>query len=123
MYRTLCTNHVLCIFRNNCNIGPIKEEHFDLALAFKLDPNMQLNMTNNNNNNNNSNFNNMNTNNRATHSATPKLDIFKEAGHTLNSVTFLTPTYCDFCSELIVGVVKQGLRCESELCAVYSLSF
>lgn len=34
--------------------------------------------------------------------------------HKLHVTNYLTPTYCDYCSQLLIGLMKQGLKCESE---------
>ncbi len=36
-------------------------------------------------------------------------DVF----HKLHVANYLTPTYCDYCSQLLFGLIKQGLKCES----------
>lgn len=42
--------------------------------------------------------------------------------HKLHVTTYLTPTYCDYCSQLLIGLIKQGLKCES-LCPFLDLFF
>lgn len=32
--------------------------------------------------------------------------------HTLHVHSYKTPTFCDFCGELLFGLVKQGLKCQ-----------
>jgi protein kinase D len=34
--------------------------------------------------------------------------------HTLAAHTYKTPTFCDFCGEMLFGLVRQGLKCEGE---------
>ncbi|KAF7632664.1 Phorbol-ester/DAG-type domain-containing protein [Meloidogyne graminicola] len=34
--------------------------------------------------------------------------------HTLYVHSYKTPTFCDFCGELLFGLVKQGLKCQGE---------
>ena len=36
-----------------------------------------------------------------------------EVLHNLNVTSYITPTYCDFCGQLLVGLRKQGLKCQS----------
>ncbi len=33
--------------------------------------------------------------------------------HKLHVANYLTPTYCDYCSQLLFGLIKQGVKCES----------
>ena len=33
--------------------------------------------------------------------------------HSFHEVTFKKPTFCDDCGKIILGIVKQGLECES----------
>ncbi len=35
--------------------------------------------------------------------------------HKLHVANYLTPTYCDYCSQLLFGLIKQGVKCESKL--------
>uniref|UniRef100_A0A914NFF3 Phorbol-ester/DAG-type domain-containing protein n=1 Tax=Meloidogyne incognita TaxID=6306 RepID=A0A914NFF3_MELIC len=35
--------------------------------------------------------------------------------HTLYVHSYKTPTFCDFCGELLFGLVKQGLKCQGIL--------
>lgn len=39
---------------------------------------------------------------------------FNDAMHKLNVTNYLTPTYCDYCSQLLIGLIKQGLKCQSK---------
>lgn len=32
--------------------------------------------------------------------------------HSLTAVTYKFPTFCDFCGEMLYGIVRQGLRCD-----------
>ncbi|KIH48801.1 hypothetical protein ANCDUO_21126, partial [Ancylostoma duodenale] len=32
--------------------------------------------------------------------------------HTLYVHSYKAPTFCDFCGELLFGLVKQGLKCQ-----------
>ena len=43
--------------------------------------------------------------------------------HRLHVVNYLTPTYCDYCSQLLFGLIKQGLRCESKYEIFFSFFF
>ena len=36
--------------------------------------------------------------------------------HTLFVHSYKTPTFCDFCGEMLFGLVKQGLKCQGECC-------
>jgi protein kinase D len=31
--------------------------------------------------------------------------------HQLDVHTYLTPTFCDYCGEMLIGLAKQGLQC------------
>jgi len=33
--------------------------------------------------------------------------------HALNVNSYLSPTFCDYCGEILVGLVRQGLKCSS----------
>ncbi len=35
-----------------------------------------------------------------------------DLNHKFNLNNYMTPTYCDYCSQLLVGLIKQGLKCE-----------
>lgn len=35
--------------------------------------------------------------------------------HTLNVHSYKAPTFCDFCGEMLFGLVRQGLKCDGEL--------
>lgn len=35
--------------------------------------------------------------------------------HALAVHSYKTPTFCDFCGEMLFGLVRQGLKCEGEL--------
>ncbi len=35
--------------------------------------------------------------------------------HSFHETTFKKPTFCGDCGKIILGVVKQGLECESKL--------
>jgi uncharacterized protein YuzB (UPF0349 family) len=32
--------------------------------------------------------------------------------HSLSVHSYKTPTFCDFCGEMLFGLVRQGLKCE-----------
>ena len=36
-------------------------------------------------------------------------------GHIFNITNYKTPTFCDFCSQLLVGLRKQGFKCERKI--------
>uniref|UniRef100_A0A914ME92 Phorbol-ester/DAG-type domain-containing protein n=1 Tax=Meloidogyne incognita TaxID=6306 RepID=A0A914ME92_MELIC len=36
--------------------------------------------------------------------------------HSLVVNTYVTPTFCDYCGEILMGLVKQGLQCQSCKC-------
>lgn len=38
----------------------------------------------------------------------------KDVMHKLHATNYLTPTYCDYCSQLLFGLIKQGVKCESK---------
>ena len=33
--------------------------------------------------------------------------------HKLHVTTYFSPTYCNYCSQFLMGLMKQGLKCES----------
>lgn len=35
--------------------------------------------------------------------------------HALSVHSYKTPTFCDFCGEMLFGLVRQGLKCEGKL--------
>ena len=37
--------------------------------------------------------------------------------HALVVHSYKTPTFCDFCGEMLFGLVRQGLKCEGEFLA------
>ena len=40
--------------------------------------------------------------------------------HKLHVTTYFSPTYCNYCSQFLMGLMKQGLKCESKF---YSMEF
>lgn len=32
--------------------------------------------------------------------------------HSMLVNTYVTPTFCDYCGEMLIGLVKQGLQCQ-----------
>lgn len=36
--------------------------------------------------------------------------------HVLHVHSYKSPHFCDFCGEMLFGLVKQGLKCEGMLC-------
>jgi len=32
--------------------------------------------------------------------------------HSLNVHSYKAPTFCDFCGEMLFGLVRQGLKCD-----------
>lgn len=34
--------------------------------------------------------------------------------HALNVHSYKAPTFCDFCGEMLFGLVRQGLKCEGK---------
>lgn len=45
-----------------------------------------------------------------TTSAGPEIAIIRP--HALSVHSYKTPTFCDFCGEMLFGLVRQGLKCE-----------
>jgi hypothetical protein len=43
--------------------------------------------------------------------------------HSFHETTFKKPTFCGDCGKIILGVVKQGLECESKLKAKKKLKW
>ena len=43
-------------------------------------------------------------------SSTPDITIVRP--HALSVHSYKTPTFCDFCGEMLFGLVRQGLKCE-----------
>jgi hypothetical protein len=39
----------------------------------------------------------------------------KDLLHKLHLTSYLTPTYCEYCSQLLMGLIKQGVKCECNL--------
>ncbi len=39
--------------------------------------------------------------------------------HCVHEKTYLSPTYCAFCTKLLVGIVNQGYKCESIISLIY----
>jgi hypothetical protein len=37
--------------------------------------------------------------------------------HKLHVTTYFSPTYCNYCSQFLMGLMKQGLKCESKFYA------
>lgn len=35
--------------------------------------------------------------------------------HNLNVHSYKAPTFCDFCGEMLFGLVRQGLKCDGKL--------
>lgn len=35
--------------------------------------------------------------------------------HALSVHSYKTPTFCDFCGEMLFGLVRQGLKCEGKI--------
>ncbi|VDM37000.1 unnamed protein product [Toxocara canis] len=45
-------------------------------------------------------------------SSCPQYDRLVVHPHTLYVHSYKSPTFCDFCGELLFGIVKQGLKCQ-----------
>jgi hypothetical protein len=43
-------------------------------------------------------------------SSVPEITIVRP--HALSVHSYKTPTFCDFCGEMLFGLVRQGLKCE-----------
>lgn len=39
--------------------------------------------------------------------------------HALAVHSYKAPTFCDFCGEMLFGLVRQGLKCEGRLTPTY----
>lgn len=39
--------------------------------------------------------------------------------HALAVHSYKVPTFCDFCGEMLFGLVRQGLKCEGEFIYFY----
>ncbi|KHN76899.1 Serine/threonine-protein kinase dkf-2 [Toxocara canis] len=48
-------------------------------------------------------------------SSCPQYDRLVVHPHTLYVHSYKSPTFCDFCGELLFGIVKQGLKCQVRL--------
>lgn len=46
-------------------------------------------------------------------SSTPEITAVRP--HALSVHSYKTPTFCDFCGEMLFGLVRQGLKCEGKL--------
>lgn len=38
--------------------------------------------------------------------------------HSLMVHSYKSPTFCDFCGEMLFGLVRQGLKCEGEIFSI-----
>ncbi len=47
-------------------------------------------------------------------SATPQHERLVVHPHTLYVHSYKVPTFCDFCGEMLFGLVKQGLKCQGK---------
>lgn len=44
----------------------------------------------------------------------PTSDMPTLKPHNLNVHSYKAPTFCDFCGEMLFGLVRQGLKCDGE---------
>lgn len=42
-----------------------------------------------------------------------RLNFLNSDIHIVSEKTYFKPTYCDICSKLLMGIVHQGVQCES----------
>lgn len=55
-------------------------------------------------------------------STTPEITAVRPHGLSVHS--YKTPTFCDFCGEMLFGLVRQGLKCEgNDKCCFLSVVF
>ncbi|KAK9876177.1 hypothetical protein WA026_011295 [Henosepilachna vigintioctopunctata] len=45
-------------------------------------------------------------------SSNSNFDLLKVKPHALSVHSYKTPTFCDFCGEMLFGLVRQGLKCD-----------
>lgn len=48
-------------------------------------------------------------------------EAVKVRPHALSVHSYKTPTFCDFCGEMLFGLVRQGLKCDGEFSIWYSI--
>lgn len=49
----------------------------------------------------------------STLSSVPDVTVVRP--HALSVHSYKTPTFCDFCGEMLFGLVRQGLKCDGKL--------
>lgn len=53
----------------------------------------------------------------------PDEEISTVRPHMVSVHSYKTPTFCDFCGEMLFGLVKQGVKCEGTLLLLFYYKF